>query len=333
MKQIIQTAIAALGAATMLSSPVAAQDADPVEMTRVRDSDEITLDPGKAYLLVEARGMFISNWFKVPTDAEREDWERQRQEELAEEIEDYPRDVRRYERALEIWQSSNGRRGRRPERPVEPTEETFVWPDLERYKVITIGPQNRFRSTDGRSLWLYEVPAGDYVFYGTGLAALSDCACMGSVRFAVSEGSVTAVRVGMQILNANGEAIDERAEGTSSTDMSTWIGLVVEGPSDDAYDPRIPRDMIRPAEFTPVPRLANWAGGTINRVMPIPGVLEYDRGRVIDVRAREAAALAEAEAAALAAEAAMLEAEAAAAAMQEEGIDEAIEPGDEGEAG
>lgn len=305
MKQIFLNAIAA---ATLLATPTFAQEADPVEIVRIADRDEIELDPAKAYLLVEARGMFISNWFKVPTDAERADWERQRQEEFAEAIEDYPRDMRRYERDFERWQESRGRLGRRPERPVEPTEETFSWPDLERYKVFTIGPQNRFRNTDGRSLWLYEVPAGTYVFYGTGLATTSDCACMGSVGFEVPVGSVTAVRVGLRALGTDGEPLSEHPEGTDSTDRATRLAPVVAGPSDAAYDPRIPREMIRPAEFTPVPRLANWAGGTVNRVLPIPGVLEYERGEVIDVQARAAAAEAEAQAAV---EAAAAEAEAA----------------------
>jgi hypothetical protein len=52
-----------------------------------------------------------------------------------------------------------------------------------------------------------------------------------------------------------------------------------------AGDPRLPADMLRQAEFRAMPTLPNWYGTEINRLQPIPGVLAYDRDKVIDLKA------------------------------------------------
>ncbi len=303
MTHLARMTAAALLAASLVASPAVAQDSEPVNVELVRDRDDVSLDPAKTYLLVEASAPIVSSFVLVPGDAERADWERQRQEELAEAIEDYPRDLRRYERDLEFWEATRRRRNDRPSPPVEPTEETFSWPELESRKVVTVGHLNRFAKSDEASLWLLEVPAGEYLFYGLGMIGFNDCACMGSVRFDVAAGSVTAVRVGYELLDAQGNVIAMRPEDADSTDLATRTAIMIGEPSQAVFDPRIPRERIVAAEFAPVRSLSNWFGGTVNRVLPIPGVIDYDRDRVIDLQAEEAAARAAAEAeAAMAAE-------------------------------
>jgi len=54
-------------------------------------------------------------------------------------------------------------------------------------------------------------------------------------------------------------------------------------------DPRIPAEMLRPADFSPMPMLPNWLGTEINRLQPIPGVLGYERGNTVDLRPRATA--------------------------------------------
>lgn len=310
MKHLARLTAATLLAASLVIPPAAAQDSEPVEVELIRDRDDVVLDPSATYLLVEAPAAIVSSFVFMPSDEERADWERQRQEELAEAIEDYPRDLSRYERDIEFWEATRRRRRDRPARPVEPTDETFPWPDLESRKIVTIGHLNRFAKSDEASLWLYEVPAGEYLFYGLGMIGFNDCACMGSVSFSVAEGSVTAVRVGYDILDPQGNLVTARPDDVDATDAATRTAIFIEEPSEAVFDPRIPRERIVTAEFSPVGRLANWFGGTVNRVQPIAGVIDYDRDRVIDVQAEAAAALAAAEAAA----AAEAEAEAVAAA-------------------
>ena len=267
----------------LLPAAALAQNIDAPKLDRVRDSKNVTLDPSKAYLMIESEGMFISTWFRVPDEDMRAEWESQRQEEFAEAQEDYARDLAQYERD----QQRHAPNRFSVERPVQPTPETFAWPELETTQVFTVGPQNRFSSGEV-SLWLYEVPAGNYVFYGTGVGPQSiDCACMGSVAFAVPEGQVTAVRVTLQPLDRAGNAIGNHVEDSDSTDKMVRRAPLVEAPSRAAYDPRLPAGMVVPADFMPVPSLTSWFGGTINRVMPIDGVLAYDGIVQVDLRSGE----------------------------------------------
>ncbi len=273
--------LAALCAATLIAQPVAAQDSDPVRITRIADRPSVTLDPAKAYLLVQSNGQLASNFLLAPTAEEQADWAGQRAEALAEAIRRHPRAVDRYERDSELWADIMTRRGPRPVMPVEPTEANFSWPDLESRKQIVIGPTNRFLAEEGRSLWLFEVPAGTYTFYSTGILGMTDCACMGTASFPVSAGQVTAVRVGLELVDGEGNLMASVPDGLNENDRTTRTMPALTGPTEAAYDPRIPREMIVPASFTPVERVPNWFGSTINRIMPIPGVLRYERGRAV----------------------------------------------------
>lgn len=273
----------AIAAAFGLSQPVLAEDATTIETKIYTDKKTISLDRSKAYLLIEGSGMIVSNWIVMPNEAQREDWERQRQEAFAKELKKYPGRLRNYERDLEVSKGSRGRI-REPVKPVEPTEETFVWPELESQRILTVGPQQRLASEKGYSLWLYEVPATTITFYGLGMATMADCACLGTMSFDTQPGKVTAVRIAQSWLNESGEIVDRPLEGTSSTDVGVRIGLIVEPPSDYSLDPRIPRDMIALPQFKLVEGLPNWSGGTVNRVMPVPGLFTYERGKMVDLR-------------------------------------------------
>ena len=191
----------ALSTTAVLTVPAVSQEIDPVTITRVPDRDTVTIDPAKAYLLVEAPGVMQAMFLLAPNEAQRADWASQRAEALAEAIADYPGRVQRYQRDLETRRASRQRENRRPVAPVEPTEATFAWPELDSRLLVTIGPFNRFHSADGTSLWLYEVPAGTYTYYGQGAPGMGDCVCMGSVRFAVPAGQITALRNGLQWLD------------------------------------------------------------------------------------------------------------------------------------
>lgn len=283
---MIRSAMAlALAAMALAPASVAAQKAEEVEVEQVKDRKSVTLDPGKAYLMIEAPGMMISSWISMPSAAQRADWQAQRSEELAEAIVDYPKDLARYERRHASW--SKEEVGREPERPVEPTEESFPWPDLESRRVFSVGPQNRFASEKDYSLWLMAVPEGEYLFYGFGNQTFSDCACMGSLAFEVKTGKITALRISNAWLDGAGQRIDGFPKGMNSLDVQTRFGMVVEPPSDFSLDPRLPREMITVPEFRLVERLPNWFGGTVNRVLPFPGLFTYDGTKMVDLRAAE----------------------------------------------
>lgn len=281
--------IAAITLAAFMPTALAAQDSERVEFERVKDRDEVTLDPDKTYLLVESPTLAMPSFIVMPNDEQREDWARQRAEEMAEAVEDYPDDMRRYERDMETWQATGRRASRRPQMPIEPTEESFPWPDLESRRIASTGPLNRFYKSDDVSLWLSEVPPGDYVFYGFGFGPTAvgagTCMCMGSVDFVVEPGKITALRVGSLFLDADGNRQAEVPDDSNTTDLMTRQVMLIGPATGAAYDPRIPRDRIVAAEFSAVENLPNWFGGMVARVEPIEGVLGYDRDKAIDLRA------------------------------------------------
>ena len=153
---------------------------------------------------------------------------------------------------------------------------------------IEIPRDNRIAEGGEVSLWLFEVPIGDYYFSSIAgfIAADADCACMGSVRFSVTAGKVTAIRVETAVLDRNGRQIgvSNRHPHGNENDVFSMRGLSVGEPTSGLWRGKVDSGFVEPAHFSPVPELPNWFGHQINRVMPIQGILDYDHDRLIDLR-------------------------------------------------
>lgn len=250
----------------------------------VKDKKTAKIDPEKSYLMVETDVAMTMTFVKIPSQAELDDWENQRKEALAKAVDKYERRLKSYQRRIKNYKPKAGGL-RAPVKPTDPTEEGFFWPDLEYNFKFDVGPSNRFSKADGASLYLREVTAGEYYYYGTGPLALPVCACMGTVSFNVEAGTITALQVGIGAVNAQGEMIAAPEPDISKHDGRVRYQLVVEAPSDAVFDPRLPREMIQPADFAPRGSRENWGGREVSRVAPIVGVFEYsDRGEMIDLR-------------------------------------------------
>lgn len=268
--------IMAVLAATILAAPIAAQaqSAAPAPgVERIGNMGAISIDPAQGYLLIEGARPLVFNIFAEPSEADRAQWADERATALTAARTDYQQELERFERRA---------RGARRRAPTEPTDANFAWPDLESRRIIAIGPQAPFASTAGGYLWLTSLPPGDYVYYGTGRQGSNICACMGSVRFSVAAGRITTMRLDTVVLDQFGNRVTGHPAGTSVTDREARTGLLVEAGA--MADPRLPAELLEPAQFAPVSALPNWFGGSINRVLPIAGVLDYDRGRVVDLR-------------------------------------------------
>lgn len=291
------------------------------ETAVVKDKDVIALDPSKAYILLQSPVAIPATFFKVPTDAEREIVANERAEGLAKAREKWVKKQASYEKHVE----SAKKRKEKPtqEKPVEPTEENFSWITPEQQMMFSVGPFNRFDKGKGLSLYLTEVPPGEYVYYGTTNLGLGACACMGTVKFKAEAGTINALRYDGVWLDEKGNEVGrgKLPDGVDTNDQLVRVAMIIERVDEAAYDPRLPRDQIIDAPLVPMPFVPNWMGAEINRLAPIPGILAYNRDEVIDVqaelarqKAEEARLAAEAEAKAKAeAEAAAREVEAAAA--------------------
>ncbi|MEQ1688756.1 MAG: hypothetical protein ABL874_09290 [Sphingopyxis sp.] len=222
----------------------------------IRDRPTVTLDPTQAYIMYSGPGQTPLMLMREPSAEDRANWQSRREVALAEAQRRYTRDFERWQRARDEYRAGE-RSTRVPTRPVEPTQDNFVFPAIETEMFYQIGPQNRF-SKEGRSVYLSALPPGDYRIYGQMIAAQGQavsggCLCMGSTRFSIAAGVITN------------------------------LGRTENFQQNDAIDPRLAAFTVQPAHFSAAGKLPNYFGVLIGRAAEIPGVLRYERDRVIDV--------------------------------------------------
>jgi hypothetical protein len=284
MKKVL-AAFLALGAIQLAVSPAFAAN-ETFEI--VKDKEAVTLDPAAAYLLVESPAPVPLTFFRPPTDEERKADDANRAEALAKQHGKWEKQYARWQAEMKRFKP-NPNYPDPPKAPIEPTDETFPWQALEISKMIYVGPLNRFRKSDGTSLFLQKVPAGEYVFYGTISLGQGTCACMGSVKFDVVPGKVTTLRYDYAFLDGEGKLLGhDLPPGTDDDDALARAAMILGNVDDKAHDPRIPDELFTPAELKAVSSMPNWFGAYLNRLQPIDGVLAYERDKVIDLKAQAA---------------------------------------------
>jgi hypothetical protein len=267
----------------MLASSAAVAKEPKWETRAVADKPQVLLDPAKAYVLVEAgkAGTWLT-LMKTPTAAERAEDEARHEEELA-------KAHAKWVKKLASWEMQ--RKGN-PQtaglRPVEPTRASFAWAPFEQRHVVSIGPLNRFAKGE-RSLYLQEVEAGNYVYYGNVMvvpngAVAGTCACMGTVAFEAVAGKIVALgKIGAPFAELR-EQVPEAQRPKTPLDLPQGTTSLRLDPGMPATaDPRLPADKTVAASFRPVPWVPNWYGLEIDRLMPIAGVFRYDRAEQVDL--------------------------------------------------
>lgn len=142
------------------------------------------------------------------------------------------------------------------------------------------------------SLYLVEVVPGDYVLYGIGWeagpAVLSVCLCLGTVGFSAQAGVVTDLGYFLADTIHDVSRIPE-LRANSGFGPSIHSGFLVAGatvrpPRPDTTVPDLLRGAeVRAVRYRAVGRFFDPTAGAINRLAPVPGVLAYDQGRVVDV--------------------------------------------------
>jgi hypothetical protein len=158
------------------------------------------------------------------------------------------------------------------------------------------GPANAFATRSGEFLadgemrtFLLEVPPGSYVLYGSavGSRGLTTCNCLGTVRFAARAGVVTDLGA-LYADKVHKPSPLPQLEANLGPSMLAY-GFVLG----QAVVPAVPGGPVpaglaslpvEPAEYHAVGLFREPGAQGINRLAPVPGVLGYDRGRVIDLR-------------------------------------------------
>ena len=265
----------------------------------VKDKPVAEIAAGETYLMVRASGAnggFATPlaFFREADAAELADYKARRSEALAKAHAKWVRKLASWDREYADWKGlPAGTRGTEPEKPVEPTESNFNFDSIEQEQLIIVGPFNRFAKdkVNNVSVYVSRVRPGRYHFYGPIQltpqgAAFGTCACMGSVAFEVAPGKVT--DAGTMRLNLM-EAMVAAKEGKGPKpkdefdlpDGVTQVGWTAAGES-TPIDPRLANISIVRASLHASGPFPNWYKAQVDRLTAIPGVLEYDRGRIID---------------------------------------------------
>jgi len=299
---IARTLLAALAAACALAplaSPAAA--AEKRDFKSVGDKEVVTLDPAKSYMIVQTNSdssmfSFPLAFVRIPDEADVADYRTRRQAALDKARAKYAKRHAQWKAEFTTWYrlpDSEKARMPRPVQPVEPTDSNLKFPALDLENMFQVGPFNRFAKKDDRSTFVTSVPPGRYAFYGpvnvVQPAGVGTCMCMGTIQFEVKPGEI--VHAGMMVINLLAERERAKKEGRPTPDndleLSETLNSISWAPPEPGaqIDPRLASFRIVPAEVRAAGRFPNYYGIQIDRLTPIPGILEYDRDRVVDVKA------------------------------------------------
>lgn len=291
----------ALIAGASLAIPAAPATALPVpgDYKAIGDTKTVVLDPAKSYLIVQTSSAssmysFPLAFIRRPEKADIDDYVARRKAALDKAHAKWVGKHAAWVKQAADWDklSKQDRAGQpRPAEPAEPTDLNLAFPAIEQEGMIVIGPFNRFAKANGRSTFVHMVPPGRYAFYGpinVAAAAFGTCMCMGTIEFEVKPGQI--VNGGMMTINALAERARAKAEGRpmprTEADLPPGLNTISwEVPvAGYAVDPRLSAYKIVPAELHAASRIPNYYGLMIDRLTAIPGILGYDRDRVIDER-------------------------------------------------
>lgn len=166
------------------------------------------------------------------------------------------------------------------------------------------GPSNLFMLAHGKSVSsdknqatvLVEVQPGDYVLYGQGFGkVLFQCHCLGTVGFTASPGMVTDLGTYLSDDASKASVYPELASETNigptaRMDYVLFVGGLVPANASQPLPPGLDHGVVRAAQFHAVGPFVDPNVMHINRLAPIPGVLRYYGGKVIDVASGKEAA-------------------------------------------
>ncbi len=283
--------------ALVVAGPAMASDDDLSKA--IKDTKVVTLDPASSYLIVQTNSAssmysFGIAFIRRPDQADLIDYARRRQEALGKAHDKWVKRHAQWQADKAAWEHlpASAQKGvKKPAEPVEPNDQNLSFPAIDMENILPIGPFNRFSKANGRSTFVQRVKPGRYAFYGPMIFAQGvggTCMCMGTVQFEIGPGEI--VNAGMMTLSFLDAYQKAKTEGSAKPktmfDLPSDIGVIKWAVPDHGSidDPRLAAFKIIPATLHAAGRIPNYYGVEIDRLTVIPGILEYDRDRVVDAR-------------------------------------------------
>jgi len=262
----------------------AVQFADRAEAReQLNQNDAVNVDPQKSYIFFRTRERLALQFLREVTPEEHAQWVAARAVALV-------AAQRRYERAAMQYRGEVEYCSDRPppcmrlERPTPVTDENFAFTPAEadNFVAVSQGPQFT-RAGEDEYTYLVAVPPGTYILYGQvvigGNGAAGVCLCMGSVRFEARAGQI------MDLGEIRYPATDiQRRRSQAVPGVRPAAVEIVPYAASMPRPERLNNRPVVPAEFRASGKMPNYFGILIDRHPAMPGVLRYQRDRVIDDR-------------------------------------------------
>lgn len=254
-----------------ISIAVAAKPAD--EFVEIKAGTAVTIRPDRAYLLFrtnskETRVFTGINpvFLRIPTAEEMEVYEAEKRKAFAK----AEADLKKRGKPIPSFDNFN-----------------FVYDGIQNIHPARVARALE-KSEDGRVV-LIEARPGTYVFYGWGQGdILLTCLCLGTVSFPAEAGRITDLGTLLMAGAADPSPIPELKAVTGlGASMNGHVTLLASAirPADasTARPAVLAGKPVVPARYRAVGKFVSPFTFTINRLVPIPGVLGYDRGTVLDL--------------------------------------------------
>jgi hypothetical protein len=242
-----------------IAAPVSAKYDAERDFRQVKSAESLQLRADRAYLLLRidtTRLNFGPAILRVPTRQEVDDYEIVKKE-------------------------AHAKAGKKAG-PLE----SFSFDYQGRPNLFLILPKVSIAAAGKIKTVLVEVSPGDYVLYGIG--GVYECFCLGTVGFSAQSGQIT--DLGTMItdwawqpsvyLELSGEV-----DLGPSADIDYGLFATAMRPkrSSDSMPVGLDTSKVKSASYRAVGPFLEPSTNLINRLAPMPGVLAYDQGRVIDV--------------------------------------------------
>ena len=273
------------------------------QLRPVKDSAAVQLDPTGAYILLRSPSAVPINLFRIATPEEVAEYKVRRAEALAKAHAKWTKRHASWAKEHAAWKKDPSASPKPDEEPVEPTDANLAFTPIDQENLIDFGPFNRFAKEKGTSTYLQRVWPGRYVVYGSiyvnpNGGAMGTCVCMGTIAFDARPGEITDVgfvTVSTDPLIAPGMLEKAKADEVDGL-RSGALTMVRWTPRDSsmAVDPRLSAYKVVPASFRAAGPVPNSYGVQVDRMTAIPGVLAYDRDKIVDLAGQPATAAASA---------------------------------------
>jgi len=280
----------------LLGAPAMAGPAS--ELNEITAGQPVTIRPDKAYLLIRFwRPQGVTSvepvLLRVPRQTEMDAYLAAKREAFAQAL---PKLRERHAAAVAKKAAAEANGGRfKGEVPPEPALGNFDFAYDSTINVSNIHNGKAFVRGDPEATYLLEAPAGRYVIYGAAYGSpmmkdwLSVCFCLGTVGFDAKPGIITDLGTWYGDQAKKRSVIPELAAESgfgpsSDTPMVLLTGTVRPTQHGVSIPAALNRQPIVAADYHAVGKFVEPNAGGVNRLVPVPGVLAYDNGRVIDLK-------------------------------------------------